>query len=222
MGRLPTLADSAITRLIAFDPRSATSTFKIALTDLGQAVFFPALVAGLGEIAPGCSLDVVDLNTQTVAADLVSGAVDLAVSSTELPGALSSTVMRWDTYCCVSRAGRFSGACPSLEEITALPRVVVRGSTGHTLIQQLLPAPPAGSVHLSGFAAIPGIVSATDLVAFVPEAITSEWVSRWNFEVRPLPRDVYSASVRAHAALDITSAATAWFVEWAVATMTAV
>jgi DNA-binding transcriptional LysR family regulator len=215
------MADAAIDRLSRFDPPTARTTFRIALTDLGQTVFLPALVSGLAETAPYCSLDVVNLDTETAGEDLVSGHLDLAVSSTLLAGTLRTSVIRWDRYCCVSKRDRFGGRTPTLEEMTSLPRVVVRGTTGHALMQSLLPPPVAGSVHLSGFAAIPGILAASDLIAFVPEVVTAEWIARWGFEVTPLPREEFAAPVRAHAALDTSSSATAWFVEWAIGTMRA-
>lgn len=219
IGQLPAVADAAIGRLSRFDPRTARTTFRIALTDLGQAVFLPALVSGLAKDAPYCSLDVVNLNTETAGEDLISEHVDLAVSSTLIGGALQTSVIRWDRYCCVSKRDRFGDRTPSLEEMTALPRVVVRETTGHALLQSLLPPPVESSVYLSGFAAIPGILADSDLIAFVPEVVTAEWSERWDFDVRPLPGEEFTGPVRAHAALNISSSATAWFVEWATGIM---
>lgn len=219
IGRLPAMADAAVNGLFRFDPATARTTFRMALTDLGQTVFLPALVSGLAKTAPHCSLDVVNLNTETAVDDLVSGWLDLAVSSTPLRGPLRPSIIRSDHYCCVSNRGRFGDSTPTLEEMTSLPRVVVRDSTGHTLVESLLPPPADGSIHLSGFSAIPGILGVSDLIAFVPEAVTADWAAKWDFEVRSLPREEFASVVRAHAALDPPSAATAWFIEWATATM---
>ncbi|GLB66575.1 LysR family transcriptional regulator [Arthrobacter mangrovi] len=219
VGRLPMIADAAIDRLSRFDPPTARTTFRVALTDLGQTVFLPALVSGLAAAAPHCSLDVVNLDTETAGDGLVAGDLDLAVSSTLLEGALRTSIIRWDRYCCVSKRDRFGGGTPTLEEMTLLPRVVVRGTTGHALMHSLLPPPVEGSVHVSGFGAIPGILAASELIAFVPEVVTADWVARWGFAVSPLPREEFAAPVRAHAALDTSSSATAWFVEWAIETM---
>ncbi|WP_115787619.1 LysR family transcriptional regulator [Arthrobacter silvisoli] len=221
IGGLPKAADAAIGRLSRFDPATSRTTFRIALTDLGQTVFLPTLVSGLAAIAPYCSLDVVNLDTEMAGEGLVSGHLDLAVSSTLLGGALRTSVIRWDRYCCVAKRGRFGDRTPALEELVSLPRVVVRGTTGHALMQSLLPPPVAGSVHLSGFAAIPGIVAASNLVAFVPEVVTAEWAARWGLEVRPLRSEEFTTPVRAHAALDPSSSATVWFVDWAIETLRA-
>ncbi|HKT56335.1 MAG TPA: LysR family transcriptional regulator [Microbacterium sp.] len=219
VGRLPAMADSAVSALHRFDPMAARTTFRIALTDLGQTVFLPGLVSGLAETAPHCSLDVVNLNTTTAVDDLVSGQLDLAVSSTPLRGAVRPAVIRSDHYCCVSAKGRFGDRTPSLEDLTSLPRVVVRDSTGHTLVESLLPPPADGSLHVSGFSAIPGVLEVSRLIAFVPEAVTKDWAARWDFEVRSLPPDQFSSTVRAHSAIDAPTAATAWFVDWAADTM---
>ncbi|QSZ47663.1 LysR family transcriptional regulator [Arthrobacter sp. D5-1] len=219
IGRLPHLVDDAMGRLSKFDPLRAETTFRIALTDLGQAVFLPTLVSGLAAEAPGCSLNVVDLDTESAGEELTSGRLDLAVSSTLLDGNLQATIVRWDRYCCVARKGTFPEPAPSLEDLTGLPRIVVRGSAGHSYMQSLLPPAPAGSVHLSGFAAIPGVLAVRDLVTFVPEVVTSEWISRWGFDVLPLLGDEFAAPVRAHTASQAASSASAWFAEWAIATL---
>lgn len=221
IGTLPKLADAAVNRLTSFDPTTAQTTFRIALTDLGQAVFLPALVSGLAAAAPHCSLDVANLNTETAGQDLASGQLDLAVSSNLLAESLFTSVIRWDRYVCVSRPNRFTGEKPTFGELIVLPRIVVRGTTGHALMQSLLPPPVPGSVYLSGFSAIPAILSASDLVAFVPEVVTPDWISRWGLEVRALPSDEFAAPVRAHAALDRSSSATSWFVDWAIKRMQA-
>jgi len=129
---------------------------------------------------------------------------------------LRHSIIRWDRYCCVTRQDRFAGDTPTIEELTQLPRVVVKGTTGHALMQSLLPPAVPGSVYLSGFAAIPGILAGSDLVAFVPEVVTPEWITRWGFEVRALSGDEFSAPVRAHAAAETPSSATTWFVDWAI------
>lgn len=219
IGKLPRLADAAVEMLTRFEPSTAQTTFRIALTDLGQAVFLPGLVSGLAAAAPLCSLDVANLDTETAGQDLTAGHLDLAVSSNLLAETLRTSVIRWDRYCCVARRNRFENESPTFEELTQLPRVVVRGTTGHALMQSLLPPPVSGSVYLSGFAAIPGILAASDLVAFVPEVVTPDWVTRWGFEVRALPSEEFAAPVRAHAALDSPSSATSWFVDWAIRRM---
>lgn len=219
IGRLPARADAAVSGLRHFDPATARATFRMALTDLGQTVFLPGLVSGLARTAPHCSLDVVNLNTETAVDDLVSGWLDLAVSSTPLRGAVRPSVIRPDHYCCVANRGRFAGSTPTLEEMTSLPRVVVRDSTGHTLVESLLPPAVEGSLHLSGFSAIPGILAVSQLIAFVPYAVTVDWAARWDFEVHPLPTDTFGTSVRAHAAIEAPTAASAWFAAWATTTM---
>lgn len=219
IGHLPHLADTAIGRLSKFVPEEAHTTFHIALTDIGQVVFLPNLVARLAEVAPTCSLEVVSLDTQTAAEELNAGRLDLAVSSMLLGSELRTDVIRFDRYCCVSRKGRFAGKLPSLAEIAPFPRVVVRGSTGHSALQSLLPPPPNGSVHLDGFAAIPSILAVSDLLAFVPEVVTDEWAERWGVDVYRLPGSEFVATVTAHAALTTSSSATSWFVDWAIGHM---
>ncbi|WFP16223.1 LysR family transcriptional regulator [Citricoccus muralis] len=208
--------ERAVTSLHSFDPATAQITFRVALTDLGQAVFLPELVAVLAQRAPGCSLDVVNVNTATVVEDLVAGKLDVAVSSTPLAGPVRSEVLRAEHYCCVTRQGRFGEQRLSTEELVELPRVVVRGSTGHTLVEALMPPPVRGSVHLSGFASIPAVVSRTELIAFVPDAVAAEWVDRWDVEIHALPSDDFAMTVRGHVPVKPVSAASRWFIDWSL------
>jgi len=219
VGHLPALVETALNSLHSFIPEQARVTFRLALTDLGQTVFLPTLVSELAKRAPYCSLDIVNLDTQTVVDDLVLGNVDIAVSSTTLGRSLRSEVLRPERYCCVFRRNRFPDRAPSLEELISLPRIVIHDSTGHTLVESQLPAPAEGSVHLSGFAAIPSVVAASDLVAFVPEAITHDWIHAWELESRTLPSVEFDAAVRAYMAMIPHSAASDWFTQWAVELM---
>ncbi|MGO2112471.1 MAG: LysR substrate-binding domain-containing protein, partial [Pseudoclavibacter sp.] len=217
--------DRAVGGMRVFDPLTARITFRIALTDLGETSFLPLIVPGLAVAAPHCSLDVVALDIDRAPVDLVRGDIDLAVSSTPLRGDVRATAVRVDRYSCVARRGRLDaaldGGAPTLEALAALPRVVVRGSTGHTLVEAALPEPTEGSVFVPGFAAIPAILEASDHVAFVPHGITVGWARGRDLDVWPLPLDEFSTPVRAHRASTPPSASSAWFAAWATDAMRA-
>lgn len=213
---LPATADAAVAGLADFTPAEATATFRIALTDLGQLVFLPHLVPALAAAAPRCSLDIVPLDTSTAADDLVSGALDLAIASTPPAGNVQALPLRRDRYICMARNGRLGPHPPTAEELSRAARVVIRGSTGHTLVESRMPPPAEGSVAVSTFSAIPALVAGTDLLAFVPQILLPDWLRTWDIQEWPLPFEDTDVTVHAYAAPRAPTSATAWFVPWVV------
>ncbi|NUL44504.1 LysR family transcriptional regulator [Cellulosimicrobium funkei] len=213
---MPAAADAAVANLADFEPARAAATFRIAVTDLGQLVFLPRLVPALAAIAPACSLDVVQLDTTSAADLLAAGDLDLAIASARPRGEVRALPLRRDRYVCIARRGRLGPTRPTAEAISSASRVVIRGSTGHTLIEERMPPPGGGSVAVSSFSAIPALVAGTDLIAFVPEILLAEWLHAWDIEQWPLPYEDTDVTVHAYAAPRPPTSATAWFVPWAV------
>jgi DNA-binding transcriptional LysR family regulator len=220
LGHLPREADAALARLTAFDPSRAASTFRAAMTDLGQAAFLPALSSMLERTAPNTRLDVLPLDTDTAARDLEAGDIDLAIASIPLQGRIRSTPITRDRYVGISRTGRFDAA-PTLDALSRLPRIVVRGTTGHTIVESRLPDPPPGSVTVDGFSGIPAVVSGTGLLAVVPGIVVPGWTERWPLHAWELPLPDVETTVFIHAAEGGTAAAVEWFVEHTVAALQA-
>lgn len=219
IGHLPAAAEAAIGQLVEFRPLTSVETFRMALTDIGQIIFLPTLVSELFKVAPKSKLDVVNLDASTVSDHLEDGKIDIAVASTLLSGRLRTTVIRPDIYCCVVRRGRFGIEAPTFEELVSIPRVIARNTTGHSLVESFMPPPVEGSIHLPAFASIPAIVSTSDLIAFAPRAVVAHWSRGWEVESWPLPSGPFTSVVRAHTANKPASAASAWFVQWAIQTM---
>src|SRR5690625_811116 len=219
IGHLPASAEAAVGRLVEFDPLTSVETFRMALTDIGQIIFLPTLVSALADVAPKSQLDVVNLDASTAPRDLMDGKVDIAVASTLLSGRLQTTVLRPDIYCCVVRKGRFGNTAPTMDELVSVPRIVARNTTGHSLVESFMPPPVEGSVYLPAFAAIPEIVSGSELIAFAPQAVVQHWARGWEIESWPLPSGPFTSIVRAHTSGTPATAASAWFTQWAIKTM---
>ncbi|WP_276743226.1 LysR family transcriptional regulator [Pantoea septica] len=62
-----------------FCPENSTQTFRFAVTDYTAAVFFPALVTRLQQIAPGISVKTIYSTGHDSLQDLVTGKVDFAI-----------------------------------------------------------------------------------------------------------------------------------------------
>lgn len=162
----------------------------------------------------------VNLDASTASRDLTSGKFDIAVASTLLSGRLDTTGLRPDIYCCIMRKGRFGSVAPTFDGLSNLPRVVVRNTTGHTLVKSFMPPPTEGAIYVPAFAAIPEIVSRSELIAFAPKAVVQHWARGWQIESWPLSSGPFTSMVRAHTSANRrTTAASAWFSQWTIKIM---
>lgn len=212
-------ADAAVRGLIAFDPATTTAAFRIALTDIGQQVFLPRLSQVMRSMAPQAQLEVIGPNTESVAAQLESGELDLAILSTELSNEIRSAVLHIGDYLCITRPGLFAPPGPSLQELKSHPRVAVTTFTGHTLMEKYLTPIPPGSIVVNTFAAIPGLLASTDLVGFVPEDLVNTWQDRDNLDIWKIAEVETRTEVRAYFAKSPRSSASAWFVNLVIETL---
>src|SRR6185503_14705763 len=70
---------SGVNQRTSFDPKSATRSFTIGMTDIGEIYFLPALIERLHREAPGVVLSTVRNTAINLRDDLESGRVDLAI-----------------------------------------------------------------------------------------------------------------------------------------------
>jgi DNA-binding transcriptional LysR family regulator len=64
-----------------FDAATARRSFGLCLTDMGELIFLPRLIAKLRRAAPGCTLRTLQVPMQQIAGVLESGEADLALGS---------------------------------------------------------------------------------------------------------------------------------------------
>jgi DNA-binding transcriptional LysR family regulator len=70
----------------AFDPATSTQRFRVLMTDIGESVFLPRLVARLQAIAPRVDIVVQQLPSDLYRETLASGAADLAIGQIRVAG----------------------------------------------------------------------------------------------------------------------------------------
>lgn len=63
---------------LKFNPAESQREFRVALTDTGQVVFIPRLLAAIKKVAPGVTVRVSTISEKTDA-ELESGSVDIAL-----------------------------------------------------------------------------------------------------------------------------------------------
>jgi DNA-binding transcriptional LysR family regulator len=166
--------DACVINARQFDPATAERTFTIAMTDIGEVVFLPALTEHLRRHAPHVNVRTLHLNTAQTREALQTGRADLAIGY--IPELSTGTFQQrlFDVrYVCMVRTGH-----PQIKQnisrkqfLAALHVLAVAEGTGHHVVEeQLLKLGLADriAVRLPSFLALPFIVARSDMVCTVP------------------------------------------------------
>jgi len=177
----------------AFDPATSTRAFTIAMTDIGEIYFLPALMEKLGKVAPGVTVSTVRNQGDTLQGEMESGRVDLAIGF--LPDLQSGFFQRRlfrQRYVCIFRKGHplgkggmSPGAFSEAEHVS-----IVAEGTGHGMVDTAIQrAGVARHVRLRvpHFVAVGHILQTTDLIAVVPEAYAIRTLAPFGLETATCP-----------------------------------
>ena len=72
------LLEEALHEPARFEPKASRKVFRIHMSDIGEGRFLPALMARLGELAPGVRVETLPFAPTEIAPALDSGRVDFA------------------------------------------------------------------------------------------------------------------------------------------------
>jgi len=161
----------------AFDPVSAQDEFSLLMSDLGELVLLPRLMAHLQVHAPHVTVRTRQLSASSYAETLEAGLADLAIGY--LPRARSSLRSRLlfsDEFACLVRPGHpILGEPFTLDRYAGLSHVAVsrRGRVEGLVTTALANAGVERrlALVLPHFAAAPGVVLASELAATAPRRL---------------------------------------------------
>jgi DNA-binding transcriptional LysR family regulator len=163
-----------------FEPAAKNAPIVLALSDVGEVVFLPAIIPALRRIAPHTSLRSVSLPASEVAAGLETGAIDLALGY--FPNLRQHNFFQQslfsDTFTCLIRADHpVKSPRLSLRQFASLDHAVVRAEsrTEEVIERFLVSRKIQRRVVLTTphFASVPPIVERSDLVVTVPEPLAN-------------------------------------------------
>jgi DNA-binding transcriptional LysR family regulator len=162
--------ESALLETEEFDPHTARRTFRLHLTDTGEALFLPRLISALTRMAPGIALHSFALPQDEIVSALDNGRIDFAIGFLpDVAGSQSVELMR-DRHIVVLRRDH------PLTEIAGIEFVaVVRPHSETMSLMQHLGMDKRVKLTASHFLALPQIVQATDLGAVVPLRIAEQF-----------------------------------------------
>ncbi len=167
----------------AFDPRASTRSFRIALSEIGQILFLPALTERLRQMGSGIRLVMAPWPDEVRAESFSRSDLDLAIGVwPKLKRDIVSKTLFHDRWLCAARPGS-----PAMRDDLTLARwlqlehVVISSPTGGdgAIARRLGREGKARRVALevTDFLAALLIVSRTDMVATVPADLAEFWAA---------------------------------------------
>jgi DNA-binding transcriptional LysR family regulator len=188
-----------------FDPVTATRTFHLYVSDLGQAIFIPPLVEHLRQVAPGIRIVTADPPLDTAQQMMKLGQIDLAIGMfAGLHADFHEQRLFHETYAALVRNDHPTiGATLSTEEFFAADHVIytpTAGSHAHFEAELNALSPHNGnarhvSLQLAHSFGLDRIVSSSDLVACIPSRLARVLASRHDVRAVALPFDIAPADI---------------------------
>jgi len=173
-----------------FEARISDRTFRICMTDAGQIVILPRLLARLQSAAPGIRIEVLNLDAETPRL-LESGNADIAMGFTIViqAGFYQQKLFREHFVCMISREHPRIGPRMTRKQFLAEGHIAVatRGTAHSLLLKSLDDAGVRRRVALNvpSFLGLAQIVKESELIALVPAHLGA--ILAREGEVRLLP-----------------------------------
>lgn len=168
---------SGVNQRTSFDPATERRSFTVGMTDIGEIVFLPELVARVKRDAPGIALSTVRNTATNLRDELESGKVDMAIGLLpQLKAGFFQRRLFAQRYVCLMRRGhRLEKKRLTLAEYAGAEHlVVVSAGTGHGKVDDLLQRSGVErTVRLTvpHFVSVGHILQGSDLVTTVPEKL---------------------------------------------------
>lgn len=181
----------------AFDPATSNRTFRLYVSDIGQSVFLPPLVARLQKVAPSIRIDTVEPPLDAAQQMMKLGQIDLAIGLFKGLHAdfLQQRLFR-ETYAVLARDGHPAiGKKISAKQFFAAEHIVYMPMAGsHARFEAELNALAAKhgktrrvALQLTHSAGLDRIVASSDLIAYIPASLARALCGRGGLRAMALP-----------------------------------
>ena len=184
-----------------FDPASVQRSITIGMTDIGEIVFLPDLLAHLRQVAPGVALTTVRTTASTLREDMEAGQVDLAIGPLpQLKGGFFQRRLFRQRYVCLFRQGHpLDRGQMSLADFQAAEHlIIVSAGTGHGKVDDLIRR--AGierrmRLTVPHFVSVGHILQRSDMVATVTERLAQRLAAPFGLHYLPHPIDLPDVAI---------------------------
>ncbi|MBU4466344.1 MAG: LysR family transcriptional regulator [Actinobacteria bacterium] len=187
-----TRIDRTLDAVRGFDPSDSHKLFRLALSELGEIGWLPAILRAVRRRAPHLRIEVVPLDIAQLSEWLARGVVDLAITPAGLPGAFDHVPLKSQAYgAAMSAQHPLAVGDLDLDAYLAAAHVSVASDSGAAMLesaQRRAGAIVSPQVAVRHFATLPPLLAASrELIATVPDTIAAGWATTWPLVVRPLP-----------------------------------
>jgi DNA-binding transcriptional LysR family regulator len=179
-----TTLEIALNESSSFEPSASIQTFRLHLSDIGEARFLPALISAVRRQAPGIRVESAPLAHDDIAAALNSGRLDVAIGFLPTVQGTRQHALLQDRYIVLLRKDHPWLSAPeapptqtpttpatSLGRLRQLDYAAVRSHAETLHILQLLQLEDRLRLTAAHFLALPDIVRDTDLAVLMPRNI---------------------------------------------------
>jgi DNA-binding transcriptional LysR family regulator len=184
-----------------FEPAESDKLFRIALSELGEIGWVPAILRAVQQRAPRMRIEVVPMDVASLPEWLSRGTVDLAVTPSPVEGGFDQIVLKSQSYgVAMSEQNPLAQGGLDLAMYLSSPHVTVVGDSGALDVATALRRAGAAiqpQVRINHFASLPPILAESrELVATVPDSIAAGWATAWPLTVRKLPFEMTPVDIR--------------------------
>ncbi|MDT4821577.1 PCP degradation transcriptional activation protein [compost metagenome] len=173
-----TVLSQALKDQDVFDATTSTRRFRVAMTDVGEIHFMPRLMEVCVQVAPQVRIDSVRIQGPDLPREMEAGRVDLAIGAFDEMGAgtLARMLFRQGYATLFRQAHPTAHAGMGIKAFRAERHLIVSRAAPYGQVNQSMERAGVDlAEHFSvpHFSAVPYIVSATDLLATVPEKLAA-------------------------------------------------
>lgn len=179
-----------------FDPATSSRNFRIALTDVGETYFLPALMTLLSKAGPGITITSVRNTTVNLRDEMESGRIDLALGVVpEIEFGFFQRILFSTPYVCLFRKGHpcaRTGLTRERFQSAEHIRVTAEG-TAHASVEAMFERSRIKrnvKLEVPHFVAVGHILLSTDMIAVVPEAYAARTFEKAELATAPCPFDI--------------------------------
>ncbi|WP_241127849.1 LysR family transcriptional regulator [Novosphingobium terrae] len=177
-----------------FDPALSERCFVINMSDLGGLSFMPDLVASCAALAPGVSLQSVDLGPDELLRALTAGTIDLAIGhliDIDTTSLFEQTLFDHEFVCLVRDGHPTIGDGLTLDQYLAADHIVVRqpGRSQERFEHRIQELGYQRRIRLQSphFMSVPLLVAQSDMIAVVPRSVGTIYAKVLKLKILPLP-----------------------------------
>ncbi len=167
------------------DPATSTRTFRLHMSDIGEAVFLPKLMHDLARNAPRAHIEVHQLDEKAIPQALESGRLDLALGYLANGDALRRAFLLHERYVVVMRRGHPRAAVPRVDRaaLARLDYALVRAHPATEAALRDLGLAERIRLSIPHFMVLPRILAETDLAVIMPERLSAEFGALGDYTV---------------------------------------